>query len=489
MTAFLPTTRPCPSPGHRPFTRAATAQLCVALLSSLLLGACATSTYDAGNVNASAMPPAQWQAPLPHGGRVTDLAQWWQSLGDPVLLELIESAQKASPTIASAASRIVQARATLTSAQSANAPQLNASLSAQRGVNSSSPTVATAYQGSLDASWEIDVFGGNRQSANAATARLEGANAGWHEARVSVAAEVASQYFSYRTCTDLVGVLQADTKSRRETALLTDLTARAGFTAPATAALATASAAESNARAIQQQAQCDSTIKALVALTAIDEPQLRQRLSDRALTGAKAVASTMPAVSVLPAALLSQRPDIYAAEREVAAASGDLGAAQAQRYPRLTLAGSVGALSFTNYAGTTDLTTWSIGPVALSLPLFDGGRRAANVEAATARYEESAVLYRAKVRQAVREVEDALLTLASTDARKADASTARSGYATSFEATRARFEAGGASLPELEDARRSLLNAQGTLLQLELERSTAWVSLYRALGGGWSTPQ
>jgi len=143
-------------------------------------------------------------------------------------------------------------------------------------------------------------------------------------------------------------------------------------------------------------------------------------------------------------------------------------------------------LNVNNAAGTTDLSTWSIGPVSLSVPLFDGGRRTANIEAATAQYEEAAAVYRAKVRQAVREVEDALLALASTDARKADAAAARDGYATAFEATRARFVAGAASLPELEDARRSLLGAQNTLLQLALERTTAWINLYRALGGGWS---
>lgn len=456
------------------------------LLAAALLAGCASQPMDSPSITATTTVPAQWQAPLPHGGNVSDLNQWWQSLGDPVLLEIISAAQQVSPTTASAKSRIVQARSTLTGAQSANAPQLNASLSAQRGVNSASPTVATALQGSLDASWELDVFGANSQASNAAAARLQGASAGWHEARVSVAAEAANLYFNFRTCEQLVGVLQSDTLSRRETARLTDLTAKAGFTAPAMAALATASASESNARALQQQAQCDSTVKALVALTAIDEPTLRKQLKSARAEGAP---FSMPVVTAVPAALLTQRPDVYTAEREVAAASGDLGAAQAQRYPRLTLNGSVGALNFTNYAGTTDLSTWSIGPVSLTLPLLDGGRRTANIEAAVARYEEAGISYRAKVRQAVREVEDALLTLASTDARKLDATTARDGYATSFEATRARFAAGAASLAELEDARRTLLAAQNTLLQLELERTSAWINLYRALGGGWSARQ
>jgi outer membrane protein TolC len=150
------------------------------------------------------------------------------------------------------------------------------------------------------------------------------------------------------------------------------------------------------------------------------------------------------------------------------------------------LNGSVGTLNYTNAAGTTDLGTWSIGPISVSLPILDGGRRVANVEAAQARYTEAVAVYQSKVRQAVREVEDTLLTLASADARKLDATNAAVGYTASFNATQARYQAGSASLPELEDARRIALAAQSALLQLELERATTWVSLYRVLGGGWN---
>lgn len=460
----------------------------VLAMASALLSGCAlpwragSDAPDARAVQASL--PEAWSAPLPHGGHLQDLGQWWQQLGDPLLVDLIAAAQEVSPSITSAASRMTQSRAALTAAQSANLPALDASLSAQRGVNSQSPTVGTAQQGSLNASWEIDLLGGNRASALAADARARGAKAQWHEARVSVAAEVASLYFNLRTCQQLLDRVQLDATSRQETARLSALTTQAGFSAPATLALARASAAEGAARVRQQQSQCDSAVKAMVALTAMPEATLRQRLSQ-----AKPVDTTtvMPVVASVPASVLAQRPDLYSAEREVAAASADMDAAQAQRYPRLMLAGSVGQLNYTNTYGSTDLNTWSVGPIAVSLPLFDGGRRQANVQAAEARYVEAAALYRARARQAVREVEDAMQQLASADARRADAALAATGYAASFEATQARYKAGSASLPELEDARRITLAAQIALLQLELERSTTWVSLYRALGGGWNS--
>ena len=127
-----------------------------------------------------------------------------------------------------------------------------------------------------------------------------------------------------------------------------------------------------------------------------------------------------------------------------------------------------------------------IGALALTLPLFDGGRRAADVDAAQARYEEAAALYRARVRQAVREVEEALGTLQSTAEREGDAQTAVTGYRASFTGTDARYRNGLASLVELEDARRTQLGAETALATLQRERRSAWVALYRAMGGGWT---
>jgi NodT family efflux transporter outer membrane factor (OMF) lipoprotein len=455
----------------------------------LTLAACALSPSQPEAAPAD-LAPAAWNVQLPHAGNTATLERWWQDLGDPVLVDLIEAAQRVSPTVASATSRRAQARAALGSAEAANRPSLTGSLSAQRGVNASSPVAGTALTSSLDASWEIDLFGANRNAADAAQARLEGSGAEWHEARVSVAAETANLVFTWRSCQQQLALAQADATSRQETARLSDLSAQAGFTAPAVAVLARASAAESRSRLTLQRNQCDTSIKALVALTALPESALRARLEASAghavVESGSPLPMALPAVASVPAQVLSQRPDLYAAQRAVAAASAELGSAEAQRYPRLMLNGQVGTLNYSSQGNTTDLSTWSVGPITLSLPLLDGGRRAANVQAAQARYEEAAALYRAKARQAVLEVEESLLNLAALDAQKVDAGTAASGYAASLEATRARYQAGSASLPELEDARRTTLAAQTTLLQLDLQRSQAWVALYRALGGGWN---
>jgi len=465
--------------------------------------------------------PAQWHSPLPptlpHDGSLTALTDWWRTPGDPLLVELIEAAERESATIAAASARIAEARATRVSAGAALLPNLDGSLSAQRGNSSfgSSPTGAagtgstgasgatgssslasaaipiTTLSAGLQSRWEIDLFGGLRAGRDAASAQLAGSQARWHDARVSVAAETANAYFAERACAQQLAVATSDAASRTESARLTDLSTQAGFTAPADNALARASAADASSRLTQQRAQCAVQRTALVALTGLDARALDQKLDadtvaraqqplqQRALPAVRSVAS-------VPADMLVQRPDVYAAELAVAAASADVGANDAQRYPKLSLSGSIARVNFRVAGVSESLNTWTVGPVALTLPIFDGGTRAANLEAARARYDEAAAQYRASVRQAVREVEQALIQLQATDARGADADIAVQNFQASFNAAQARYQSGLASLFELEDQRRQLFAAQTARVALQQERAQAWVSLYRSMGGGWT---
>ncbi|WP_372527334.1 efflux transporter outer membrane subunit [Piscinibacter sp.] len=449
---------------------------------ALALAACATRPAEPAAVAAAA--PVQWQAPRPHNGTLTDLTQWWQQFNDPLLTQLIDSAQALSPTLASARTRIAQSRATRVSAGATLGPALNGSASVVRGRQDFLSPLGTLAQAGLQASWEIDLFGGSRAARDAAQARLDSAQAGWHEARVSVAAEVASNYLALRACEAQLVQTQADAASRAETARLTELSAKAGFQSPANKALAGASAAQARAQLTAQQAQCDLAVKALVALAGIEEGTLRTQLAPGSATLPQPAQISVAAV---PAEALNQRPDLYAAARDLVAASAEVSQSQAQRLPRVSLAGSVGPAHFDAGGITGSGTLWAIGPVAVSLPLFDGGARAANVDAAQARYDEAAATYRGKLRAAVREVEEALVQLHSTAQRGDDARAAAQGFIDSYRATEARYRGGLASLFELEDARRNAVQAQIALIDLQRERVAAWISLYRALGGGWSS--
>lgn len=471
------------------------------VLSPLFLAACAVTAPTA---QVSDQVATKWFSPLPtatavaagatvdlpHQGSVKALSDWWQSLGDPLLVELIASAQAASPSVTAAASRIAQARSAVVATGAAAGPNLSAAASASRGVSQLNVPLASVGQVGLQASWEIDLWGGNRAAQDAAQARLAGSQAGWHEARVSVAAEVANTYLNLRTCEQLVNVAKDDVTSRTETSRLTGLLANAGFTAPANAALARASNAQSQSMLTMQRTQCDMQVKALVALTTFSEPEIRQKMASnigQAAVFAVSTAMNNVAIPVLPAQLLAQRPDVFAAQQEVAAAGGDVGSAQAAKYPRLGLSGSVGLQNIRSGGVGINGATWSIGPVSLTLPILDGGRSSAAVDLANANYEAAAANYRAKVRGAVREVEEALLSVQSAADRLGDAAIATEGYSAAFVASEARFKSGLGSLSDLEDTRRTALAAKTALLNLERERRAAWVALYRAVGGGWSS--
>lgn len=444
----------------------------------LLLGACALAPPPS---KVDAPLPGAWQAPLAHNGSVADLSRWWAGHGDALLLALVDASQQASPTVSAAAARIASARAQRTAAGAALLPSLDGFASVNRASQQSAMPSGTTSQLGVQSAWEIDVFGARRAGRNAAQERLLGAGAQWHDARVAVAAETANQYYSLRACEELLKVADQDAVSRRDSARLTSLAADAGFQAPANAALARASAADASNRATQQRAQCDIEVKALVALTAVPEPELRGKLA------ASRPAEPAPiAIAALPAHVLAQRPDVYAAERDVAAASFEVGSAQAQRYPRLSLQGMVGLANFRSGGENTELTAWTIGPLALSVPIFDAGTRRANVDAARASYDDAVLRYRATARQAVREVEEALVRLSSTAARTGDAQTALDGYRAAFIAAEDRYKGGFGSLLELEDARRTRLAAENAVIALQRERSAAWIALYRAAGGGWT---
>ena len=378
--------------------------------------------------------------------------------------------------------RVEASRAQQAAARGALLPSLGAQIAATRGVSQPNLPVATTQQMGLQTAWELDLVGANRAVSRAAVAQVESSQAQWHDARVSVAAEVANLYYSLTNCTQQLALARRDAASRHETARLTDINAKAGFLAPSVAAMARASAADGSSRVTQQSALCEQNTKALVALTAISEPILKEKMALAPVEHAQAATFS---IANIPANTIAQRPDVFSAERDVVVASAQVGSAKAQRFPRLTLTGSIGSMRQSVNGVDLDGTTWSFGPLAVNLPLFDGGQRAAAVTSAEANYQAVVVTYRAKVRQAVREVEEALVNLHSTAARTQDVRIATEGYAQSLAATQARFGQGLASLVEMEDARRNALAAESAQLSLSLERERAWVALYRAVGGGF----
>ena len=453
-------------------------------LTVLVLGACAALPAPP---NADELAPTQWQAPAPandtaEAPKVRELKSWWHQFDDDLLIELLDLSQRDSPTLAQAAARIEQARAALGVERSALWPSVDANLSATRsGTRLPPPATQTSSSATLDAAWEIDLFGAQRQRRNAAQARFDTSQQQWHDARISLAAELANTYTQLRSCEALVGLYQEELASQQKSSELSAQKVRVGFEAPANAALVRAAAADTANRLISQRAECDINVKALVALTGLNEAALRERLAARTATLPQPARFSF---ANLPAQVLAQRPDVAAAATEVEAALAEISAADADRYPSISLTGAIGIAGLRLDGVQSEGRTWSFGP-ALNLPVFDAGRRNALLDSARARYDEAAARYRQKVRDAVREVEEALVRLDAAQRRMADAQNAAQGFDEFFRATQARAEVGIGDLLDLEEARRVALNSKANLLQVQRERVTSWVNLSKALGGGW----
>jgi len=427
-----------------------------------------------------------WLAPLPtvsRGAEATALTTWWHRFDDPILLRLQALARQASPDVASAQTRLMQARAVQVAAGAALRPQVDASASILRGRPDLTTPLLTSAGVGLNVSWLLDMAGGQRAARDAATARQDVAQVAWHEARMAVAVSVANVYTNLRACEAQRMLDEAEARSRESSAGLTARTAQAGLDAPAHAWLAQSAAAQARAMLAARTLQCAQWAQSLGVLTAEPEWALQEMLA-----AGHARLPIPPALGVpaVPAQVLAQRPDVYRAERLVQAAAAEVRVADAEHLPRISLTGSLGGAVLRVQGMHLDGPLLSLGPLQASLPLYDGGRREAQSAAARAAWTEAATVYAAVLRKAVSEVEEALWRMDTGQRRGQELLLALNGMKQAAKAAEARLTAGMASVLDVEDARRSLLALQAAELAQRKDMVDAWVALYTALGGGWS---
>lgn len=442
--------------------------------------------------------PEAWMSPIAHGGEQVGLQNWWAQFEDETLLDLIRAAEADSPNLQRALASIDSARANLGTTRSAHWPSLNGTgrvnrmrqlggagggsidaASAEGGADSMVATYGTRSAG-FDASWELDLFGKSRRNIEAARARLEARVNDWHEARVSLAAEVADTYVQYRGCQLLVEVYRQELTSMEKTDSATRASVAAGFTSPANGFRTRASLAEARSKLEAQQVSCHLLTTALQSLTGVAPPTLTTWLAQSSghLPRPRAFR-----VERLPADALRQRPDVAALERGLAASSAEIGAARADLYPSLSLSGEIALTTYSLLSSA--IRTWSFGP-ALTLPLLDGGRRRAAVEGAEASYQSAYADWREGVKKAVREIEEALANLDGAHRRSSKAAEAAAMHQAYYDSVQAQWQEGGRSLLELEEARRSALQAEVERVSLLRDQVQYWIALYKATGGGWS---
>jgi outer membrane protein, multidrug efflux system len=445
----------------------------------VILSSCASVGHDYRQPETQL--PLNWQSP--QNGKLTDLNVWWSSFNDPALNTLLEAAQKDNPSLSKAVAAIEKSRANSASVNANFLPRVDA---AAVGTSSGSFMNGEPYgsisghtsSAQLDSSWEIDLFGKNRRSAESAAAQVQAREADWHDARVSLASEVAARYIDYRACRLKQKYYDEQAESQSKTSDLTMLMANAGFTAPADARLAEASAANIRSTALGQKTECEVLVKTLVALTGMTDSSVHQTLGQDAVSLPQTEGLS---VSSVPADLLRQRPDLVSAERSLASASALIGVAEAGHYPSFSLTGNVAL----QVASGTTTAPWSFGPT-LSLPIFSGGRVKAAVKSARADFDSALASYKQVVRDAVKEVEQSLVRLDTIAQREQETGKSAEGYRTYLAATEQSWRVGRTSLIDLETARRLSINAEISLLELQQNRLQYWIALYKAVGGGWN---
>lgn len=441
---------------------------------AIMFGALAGCSATLPKITARQPVAAHWQNAAPRGTGAAD-PSWWKSFGDPTLLALQDSARAHSPTLASAAAALLAAQAQARQSAAGLGPSAKASVQQLRGgtLDTPHPITNSSTNGSLNASWEIDLFSKARQQLAASRDLAAAAQADLAGAHVALAATVADDYVQLRACRLTEAEDRAAVASQSDTIKATRALAAAGLGAPSDLALARASAASARITLARQQATCAGLAQSLAVAVGVPYAQIAPRLRAHRALPRPATLS----VRAVPADLLHQRPDIAAARARFAAALAQAKVAQASRYPSLSLSGAI-----TASLGTT---TWQFGP-GLSLPLFDGGALRATATQAQAQAVEAAQSYRSAVLSGVADVERALANLSAARRERRDAVTALAQYRSYYKAIDENWRAGGESLLNREAALRQLQGARITLISIREAELRDWIALYQALGGGWS---
>jgi len=453
----------------------------------LVLSGCATTTSQATDP-ATADVPSSWSvADVAVVQGSTSLVEWWLRFDDPVLSRLVADAQQVNTTVTGAQAALRQARALREVAAAALYPTLVSSASAQRSSGSSSAaptagrTTSNVFQAGLDANWELDIFGANRDALNAseATARASAASLG--DAQVSVAAEVALSYITLRNAQARLTIADDNLASQLETQQITQWRQQAGLVTSLEAEQARAAAEQTGALVPALQTAIEQASHALAVLAGRPPAGLTDWLASVAPVPKPADDLALR----MPAETLRQRADVRAAEHRVAAAQARVGQAEAARLPSFAIGGSLGLSALTLGALTDGASVVGTLLGSVSLPIFDGGAARAQVDAQQAALDQARTAYRAAVLLALKDVEDALVALRGDRLRLARLGNAADAATNAAVMARQRYSTGLVDFQTVLETQRTQLGTQDGLAGARADVSSDHVRLYKALGGGW----
>lgn len=451
------------------------------LSAAMLLGACAATTAPSSQDPAAPAIPGAWSVPTTGSATVPTPVDWWQRFNDPALAELVDRALKANPSLRSAQAALAQARAQRAVQEASNGPSVGGSLSAQRSQNGNADA-GNRFQAGFDASWEPDVFGGNRAALDASDANVRATQTGLADVQVSLAAEVAAGLIELRGLQSRRDIAQRNLAAQTETLQITRWRVQAGLASSLDLEQAVAAHAQTQSQIPALQTSLGQSRNALAVLTGA-APGALDTLLDR-----PAPIPTAPATLALslPADTLRQRPDVRTAEHRISAALANVAAADAARYPSFRLGGSLGLSSITLGTLTDGASVLRSLLASVSIPLLDGGAARARVQAQEAALEQARAAYASTVLSALKDVENALVAIRGDQERLARLQVAAEAAVNAELLARQRYQSGLIDFRTVLDTQRSLLSAQDSVAAAQASLATDHVRLYKALGGGWT---
>ncbi|WP_164931921.1 efflux transporter outer membrane subunit [Janthinobacterium sp. 17J80-10] len=442
------------------------------VLASVLAGCAVGTPYQ----RPDAAIPAQWDGATrasPAGIQAVT-AEWWRQFGNAELNQLMEQALAANHDLAAAVSRIRQARGSAGITAAGRLPSADLSTSATRSHSNQTGTGEQSQLG-VTVSYELDLWGGKAAASEAANARVDSSVYDRDAVALVLQADVASNYFQALALKDRLAIARKNLDAARNVLSLVEVRYNKGATTGLEVSQQRTAVLNIEAQIPQLEQDLRTTQTALAVL-------LGQAPQGFAVQGATLAAMQVPAVGAYqPASLLERRPDIKRAEAQLVAANADIATARAALYPNIRL-------SATAIAGgilTSGASTLGSLVASLTQSLFDGGRLRGQVALSQAQQEELVAQYLQSVLVSLKEVQDSLGSVATTQSRQLLLTQAAREAQEALRIANVKYQAGAQDLLTLLDSQRTQLQAEDSRVQADLARFTATIALYKALGGGW----
>lgn len=448
----------------------------LALAAGLIVSACAAGPdYKAPVMGAGGTYSSG------HTGSIGDISAraWWQSFGDRQLDGLVAVGLSRNLDILEALELVQQARQNVVAEQGNFLPSISASGSATESFGVSGRSREAA--GALSASWVIDLFGQYRRRSEGARASLDAAYSSANVARLTLISDLVSHYVDARYYQELISISQAALAVRQKTLELTRVRQRAGASSQLDVTQAEGLVNTLRAETPRHEARFREAVYRLSTLTGSQATSLVGVLE----AAAGQPVPKDPVATGIPADLIRNRPDIRRAERELAAATAEIGVARAQLYPSLKLNGSISPTAVLAAAVAPSLTAWSFGPT-LDIPVFKGGALQANVKIAESRARAAYLNWKKTILTAVEEVESALVAY-SRDRQVVEARAAEvKSYERALALSKNAYSKGVVSLLNVLDNQRSVAEARQNMAEAVRQAALDYVKLNVALGGGYA---